>query len=194
MKIRLSYLYIASFLAIILASGCGSNPSSLVLGAMGIKKDPAFAPQKNISFQVHAAENLNADDRGNGLSVVLRMYKLKDVTAFNEAQLDAMGDSASVQKLLGADLIESKEQLLLPGQRYQFKEKIDAKNGFIAIAVLFRNPNLKRWKLVMENADLKEDTPVIIGAHACAINVSSGIPDRGDLDSKFLVSIAPCKK
>lgn len=161
---------------------------------MGVKKDPAFAPQKNILFQVHAAENLNADDRGKGLSVVLKIYKLKDATAFNEAQLDALNDSASAQKILGADLVESKEQLLLPGQRYQFKEKVDAKNGFIAIAVLFRTPNLKRWKLVMENADLKEDTPVIIGVHACAINVSSGIPDRGDLDSKFLVSIAPCKK
>jgi len=199
MNVRIPYLHVAASLLIItLMSGCASNAAgvatNIVLSAMGIKKDPASTPPKNVSLQVFTAENLNADNEGKGLSAVMRIYKLKDVSTFNQATSDSLSESSSAKQLLGSDLIEVKEQLLLPGQRYQFQEKVDAKNGFLAIAIQFRKPHPQRWKLAMSNVDIKENTPIVIGAHACALNVTSGLPEQNDLDSKFLVSIAPCKK
>lgn len=183
---------------IVLVSGCASSAAgiatNIVLTAMGVKNDPASTPPRNVTLQVYAANNLNADRDGNGLSAVMRIYKLKDATAFNQASVDVLGDTERAKQFLGADLIEVKEHLLLPGQRYQFQEKVDAKNGYLGLAIQFRNPHPQRWKLAMLNTEIRENTPIVIGAHACALNVTSGLPERSELDSKFLVSIAPCKK
>lgn len=199
MNARVLFLTPAAILAVsVLVSGCASSAAgiatNIVLTAMGVKNDPASTPPKNVSLQVYAADSLNADSDGKGLSAVMRIYKLKDATAFNQASIQSLADTERARQFLGADLIEVKEHLLLPGQRYQFQEKVDAKNGFLAIAIQFRNPHPQRWKLAMSNTDIKENTPIVIGAHACAINVTSGLPERNELDTKFLVSIAPCKK
>ncbi|MBT9568714.1 MAG: type VI secretion system lipoprotein TssJ [Thiobacillus sp.] len=199
MNVRVLLLTPVMMLAVpILVSGCASSAAgiatNIVLTAMGVKNDPASTPPKNVSLQVYAADNLNADGNGRGISAVMRIYKLKDATAFNQAPIDSLTDADRAKQFLGADLIEVKEHLLLPGQRYQFQEKVDAKNGFLGIAIQFRNPHPQRWKLAMSNTEIKENTPIVIGAHACALNVTSGLPERNQLDSKFLVSIAPCKK
>ncbi len=179
-------------------SGCASSAASIatsvVLSAMGVKKDQGPPPPKNIAVQVDTANNLNADSQGRGLSAVLRIYKLKDATSFNQASNEKLFDAESAKTLLGQDLLESKEALLIPGQHYQFKEKVDPQNGYLAIAVFFRKPNLQRWKLVVANADLQEKSPLIIGAHACALNVTSGLADKKELAEKFYVANAKCEK
>lgn len=193
---------IASFCLIVTMglglSGCASSAASIatsvVLTAMGVKKDQGPPPPKNIALQVDTASNLNADSQGRGLSAVLRIYKLKDATAFNQASNEKLFDAESAKTLLGQDLLESKEELLIPGQHYQFKEKVDPQNGYLAIAVFFRKPNLQRWKLVVANADLQEKSPLIIGAHACALNVTSGLADKKELAEKFYVANAKCEK
>ena len=193
---------IASFCLIVTMglglSGCASSAASIatsvVLTAMGVKKDQGPPPPKNIALQVDTASNLNADSQGRGLSAVLRIYKLKDATAFNQASNEKLFDAESAKALLGQDLLESKEELLIPGQHYQFKEKVDPQNGYLAIAVFFRKPSLQRWKLVVANADLQEKSPLIIGAHACALNVTSGLADKKELAEKFYVANAKCEK
>ena len=181
---------------ILLLSGCASSASSSatggVLSAIGLKKNQS-APPKNIPIQVDTANNLNADSRGRGLSAVLRIYKLKDATAFRQASSDQLFDAESGKALLGQDLLESREELLIPGQHYQFKEKVDAQNGYLGIAVFFRKPNPQRWKLIVANSELKESSALIIGAHACAINVTSGLGEK-ELAEKFYVASAKCEK
>ena len=181
---------------ILLLSGCASSASSSaaggVLSALGLKKNQS-APPKNIPVQVDTANNLNADSRGRGLSAVLRIYKLKDATAFRQASSDQLFDAESGKALLGQDLLESREELLIPGQHYQFKEKVDAQNGYLGIAVFFRKPNPQRWKLIVANSELKESSALIIGAHACAINVTSGLGEK-ELAEKFYVASAKCEK
>lgn len=199
MNVRFFDTRLLAVLAVVaLVSGCASSAAgiatNIVLTAMGVKNDPASTPPRNVSLQVFASENLNADSSGKGLSAVMRLYKLKDATSFSQTSIDSLFDTDRAKQVLGTDLVEVKEHVLLPGQRYTFQEKVDAKNGFLALAIQFRNPHPQRWRLVMANAEIKEGTPVVIGAHACAMNVASGLPERNELDSKFLVSIAPCRK
>ena len=187
----------AGLCVLAILGGCATSVTSvatdLVLNAIGIKKDQGPPPPKNITLLVHTADNLNADSQGRGLSAILRIYKLKDAAAFNQATLDALNEPDTAKQKLGQDIVESKEQLLIPGQHYQFKEKVDAQNGYLAIAVLFRNPSPQRWKLIATNADLKENEPIIIGAHACALTVTSGWPNKNELESKYLLSMARCQ-
>lgn len=176
------------------ASSAASIATSVVLTAMGVKKDQGPPPPKNIVVQVDTANNLNADAQGKGLSAVLRMYKLKDASAFKQAPSDKLLDAESAKTVLGPDLLESKEELLIPGQHYQFKEKVDSQQGYLGIAVFFRKPHPQRWKLVVANSDLTEGNPLILGAHACAINVTNGLADKKELAEKFYVANARCEK
>ena len=162
--------------------------------AMGGKKDQRPPPPKNVVVQVDTANNLNADAQGRGLSVVFRIYKLKNAATFKQAGSDKLLDAESAKAVLGPDLLESKEELLIPGQHYQFKEKVDSQNGYLGIAVFFRKPHPQRWKLVVANSDLAEGSPLILGVHACAINVTSGLADKKALAEKFYVASAKCEK
>lgn len=171
-------------------SGCAS---SAVLTAMGVKKVQGPSP-KDVVIQVGTANNLNADAQGKGLSAVFRIYKLKDPAAFKQATSDKLLDAESAKAVLGPDLLESKEELLIPGQHYQFKQKVDSQNGYLGIAVFFRKPHPQRWKLVVANSDLAEGSPLILGVHACAINVTSGLADKKALAEKFYVASAKCEK
>lgn len=175
-------------------SGAASVAASVVLGAMGLKTDPGQQPPKTISVRVDTASNLNADAQGNGLSAVLRIYKLKDAAAFRQASIDKLSDPETAKALLGQDLVESKEELLIPGQHYLFQEKVDSRQGYFAMAIFFRKPSPERWKLVVANNDLAEDKPIIIGAHACVMNVTSGLADKKEMADKFFVSSAICVK
>lgn len=179
-------------------SGCASSAASIatsvVLTAMGVKKDQGPPPPKNVVVQVDTANNLNADAQGKGLSVVFRIYKLRDAAAFKQAPSEKLLDPESAKAILGPDLLESKEELLIPGQHYQFKEKVDSQNGYLGIAVFFRKPHPQRWKLVVANNDLAESSPLILGAHACALNVTSGLADKKELAEKFYVASAKCEK
>lgn len=177
----------------VVLSGCGGSGGG-VLSAIGVKKNPGSQPAKNIVVQIDTANNLNANSQGRGLSAVLRIYKLKDATSFKQASSEKLFDPESAKALLGQDLLESKEELLIPGQHYQFKEKVDAQNGYLAIAIFFRKPHPQRWKIIVANSDLKENSPLILGAHACAINVTSGITDPKELAEKFYVANAKCDK
>lgn len=192
----------APLLLIVLATfalgGCASSAASIatsvVLTAMGVKKDQGPPPPKTITVQVDTATNLNADSQGRGLSAVIRLYKLKDATSFKQASSEHLLDADHAKTVLGQDLLESKEELLIPGQHYQFKEKVDAQNGYLGIAVFFRKPHPQRWKLIVATADLKENSPLIVGAHACALNVTSGLADKKELAEKFYVASARCEK
>lgn len=174
------------------AGGAASVAASIVLSAMGVKTDPGPPPPKTISVRVDTASNLNADAQGNGLSVILRIYKLKDAATFRQASIATLSDPETAKALLGQDLVESREELLIPGQYYLLKEKVDSKQGHFAIAIFFRKPNPERWKLVVANNDLTEDKPLIIGAHACAMNVTSGLADKKAVADRFFVSSAKC--
>lgn len=179
-------------------SGCASNAASIatsvVLTAMGVKKDQGPPPPKNVVIQVDTANNLNADAQGRGLSTVMRIYKLKDSASFKLASSDKLLDTESTKTVLGPDLLESKEELLIPGQHYRFKEKVDSQNGYLGIAIFFRKPHPQRWKLVVANNDLAENRPLILGVHACALNVTSGLADKKELAEKFYVASARCEK
>lgn len=193
------FVVIMGVIAIALGlSGCASSAASIatsvVLTAMGVKKDQGPPPPKNVVVQVDTANNLNADAQGKGLSVVFRIYKLKDAAAFKQAPSERLFDAESAKMVLGPDLLGSKEELLIPGQHYQFKEKVDSQNGYLGIAVFFRKPHPQRWKLVVANSDIAEASPLILGVHACAINVTSGLADKKELAEKFYVASAKCEK
>lgn len=164
----------------------------MALETAGLKK-PAGPPQpKLIPVRIHAGSNLNADSAGRGLAVVMKIYKLRDATAFMQAPYDAFVDAAKGKEMFGSDVIEMREAVLTPGQRLETKEKMTQEMAYLGIVTLFRSPAPERWRFAFAQTDI-EKNGVTIGVHACALTVTEGKTQGTSGNSPALLSPVQCQ-
>ena len=133
----------------------------------------AQKPPRSVSIRLHAGQRLNTDPQGRPLALVARIYKLRQSAAFEQAPYDSFLDAQKEKALLGADLLEMKEVLLVPGQRYEIQEKVGREAGYIGVVALFRAPAAQRWRATFAAIDAERDG-VTVGLHACARTVGAG--------------------
>jgi type VI secretion system protein VasD len=184
-------------------AGCASVSSTgsiaeSALEAVGLKKpqapevpDALKAP-RNIQINLHASKTMNIGENGQSLSLVTRVYKLKQSAAFQQASYDTFLSSAKEKEVLGTDLIEVKELTLVPGQRYQFDEKVSKEAYFIGVVALFRSPAQQRWRVTFSSAEI-EKTGITIGMHACALSVGTGTTVKAGADDNSSLSAVRCQ-
>lgn len=174
----------SSFLVILVAawalSGCGSNGlATKAMEATGLRKPPelpeAQKPPRSVVLRLHASPRLNVDKRGQPLALVVRLYKLRQKDAFEQAPYSAFLNPQAERESLGPDLLEVREIMLVPGQRYEVTEKVSREAGHLAVVALFQRPAEGRWRTTVAAADAERDG-LSLGLHACALTVggSSG--------------------
>lgn len=162
-------------------SGCGNaGLSPLVnaaMGAVGLRKQPGLPesqqPPRNVPLRLHAATRLNVNERGQPLALAVRLYKLRQKDAFEEAPYAAFLDPQQERERLGADLLDVREIMLVPGQRYEVTEKVAREAGHVGIVALFHNPAAGHWRATVSSVEAERDG-VNIGLHACAMSVAGG--------------------
>lgn len=174
----------------LMLAGCGSMKAVEValpvaekaLEVVGLKKPAApelpdaAKPARRITLKVQASPSLNVDEAsGASLSLVARLYKLRSAEAFLAAPYEAFGDPAREKERLGNDLVEVRDLQLVPGQRVEATEKVAREAAFVGVVALFHSPATQRWRYVLA-ADELERSGLTLGAHACALTVSSGVP------------------
>jgi type VI secretion system protein VasD len=130
-------------------------------------------PDWRVGWRIFASDSLNVDDEGHSLGLLVRIYKLKSPDAFMQAPYDTFGDAAKEKAALNDDLLAAREVQLLPGQRYESKDKVARDAPFIGIVALFRKPMNDHWRYAFKTADAAK-TGLNLGAHACALSVQVG--------------------
>ncbi|WKB52779.1 type VI secretion system lipoprotein TssJ [Eleftheria terrae] len=151
------------------------------LEATGLKKPavpelPESAlPARRVDLRIHASDSLNVDTAGHSLSLVARVYKLKSADAFLNMPYEAFGNPAREKEHLGEDVVEVRDLQLVPGQRYEVQDKVAREANYIGVVALFRAPATQRWKYAFA-AEAAQKTGITIGAHACSLSVSIGMP------------------
>ena len=176
---------VAAAVTVATLAGCaGASIAGAVLQVAGINRPPeppdAQKPPRSVTIRLHAAPALNSGNGGPPLALVARIYKLRQAEAFERLSYAAYAGSASVQaerELLGPDLVEVKEVLLIPGQRYEVTEKVSREAGYVGVVALFRAPDGQRWRAAFSAADA-EKAGITIGLHACALTVGQGAAAR----------------
>ena len=174
-----------------------SSVANAALEATGLKKPDipevpdALKLPRTVSIRLHASEALNLDASGRPLALVAKIYKLRQVAAFQQASYDTFLNPQKEKELLGPDLIEVKEVTLVPGQRYEISEKVSREAYFIGIVALFNNPAPLRWRVNFA-ATSAEQTGIIIGVHACALTVGTGIASTDNLTKIQWLSAVHC--
>jgi len=176
---RMSTQVAAGALALMLA-GCGGAAlaplASVALEAAGLRKPPELPesqkPPRNVPLKLHAATRLNVNAGGQPLALAVRLYKLRQKDAFEGAPYATFLDPRLERESLGADLIEVREIMLVPGQRYEVTEKVAREAGHLGIVALFHTPAAGRWRTTASSLDAERDG-LNIGLHACAMSVAS---------------------
>lgn len=182
MSYRVNLLLAASALAALLA-GCGGAAlaplASVALEAAGLRKPPELPesqkPPRNVPLKLHAAPRLNVNASGQPLALAVRLYKLRQKDAFEGAPYATFLDPRLERESLGADLVEVREIMLVPGQRYEVTEKVAREAGHLGIVALFHTPAAGRWRTAVSSLDAERDG-LNVGLHACAMSVGSSTP------------------
>ena len=164
---------LALLLSLLLAGCAGSGP----------KHTPPPQP-RDFAIKLQAAARLNSDPKGQSLALVTRIYTLRQQAAFERAPFDAFLSPQKEREALGSDLIDVKEVMLVPGQRYDAIERVGPEAAFIGVVGLFHSPSARRWRVAFTVAEA-ERLGIAIAAQACSLNV---VGNGGSLTAS-----APCK-
>jgi type VI secretion system protein VasD len=186
LKTKLCQIIFISISALILTGCAAAGAISAVGGlantamqAMGMKKDSPEVPDamkapRTVAIKLHAADALNVDQQGRPLALVVKIYKLRQNAAFQQASYDTFLSAQKEKELLGADLLEVKEVTLIPGQRYEISEKVSYEAAFIGVVAQFRNPAPSRWRVAFPAA-ASEKSGITVGLFACSVTVGAGV-------------------
>ena len=105
------------------------------------------------SIKGEGASVLNRDSSGKSLSVVVRIYQLRDANEFSKMTFDTVAAGYPESDLLGGSLLEKIEVVLVPGGTYTSSEKLHEETRFIGVVGLFRNPDPHHWRQLVETHD-----------------------------------------
>ena len=164
----------------LMLAGCGGAAlaplANVALEAAGIRKPPELPesqkPPRNVPLRLHAAGKLNADSEGHPLALSVRLYKLRHMAAFEKMPYAAFLNPRMERESLGADLVEVREIMLVPGQRYETTEKVGREAGHIGIVALFHRPAAQRWRAAFPVQDAEREG-ITVGLHTCAMSVGT---------------------
>jgi type VI secretion system protein VasD len=150
-------------------------------------------PARRMKLTLAASESLNVDPAGKSLSLVARVYKLRSATAFLNAPYETFGNAAKEKEVLGDELLEAREIVLLPGQQQKIDERWVREAAFVGVVGLFRVPATRRWRYAFELETFQLDPGFVLGAHACSLSIGSGQP-VGISASEMKLSPPVCPK
>ncbi len=133
-----------------LAVGCGSSPP-LLRGAINV--DP----------------NVNPDRAGRPSPIVVRVYELKSVAAFNGADFFALFDNE--QATLSGELVGREEFQLQPAEKRQYQRQLQPETKFIGVVGAFRDLEQSRWRQAVP-VPSKSKPMITIGLQARAVTIA----------------------
>jgi type VI secretion system protein VasD len=137
-------------------------------------------PPRNVVVHLDAAPRLNVDARGRPLALLVRIYKLRQRGAFEQAPYAAFLSPQAERDALGADLVETREITLVPGQRLDVSDRLARDTPWLGVVALFHAPAAHGWRMVFAAADA-EQAGVTIGLHACSLTAGTGAAPVGDV-------------
>lgn len=136
-----------------LLSACGSSP-----------------PQPTIiTAAVDAAADLNPDSRGRPSPLVLRLFELKTLAAFNSADFFSLWDRET--ETLGAELVAREEFQLRPGEDATFERTLQADTAHVAVIGAFRDLERAQWRAaVAVKPNQKQSLTIKLDARSATIS------------------------
>lgn len=148
--IALRMVFLMAVLALL--SACASGPKSFMIKGEG---DPV----------------LNRDINGKSLSVVVRIYQLKDAREFSKLTFDMLASGRPESELLGPALLDKTDVVVVPGGEYVSTEKLLDETRFVGIVAFFRSPDAYYWRQLVDAESINRQSGVANRASALTFRV-----------------------
>lgn len=149
-----------SVVAVVSIGGCGVG-QAVMDGTTSAVNWAVMPHVKTMNMKLVARASLNTSELGQSLSVVVRLYQLKDVKSF--AHLNYVELQAHDMKLLKADLLATKDVVLSPGASVSIAEPMNAESQYVGVVAFFRDPSPDApWKIAIPMRQWKKTDPVTI--------------------------------
>ncbi|NML19036.1 type VI secretion system lipoprotein TssJ [Azohydromonas caseinilytica] len=144
---------------------------------------------RRFELRLHAAYLLNVAEGGVSLPVVTKLYKLRNRSAFERMPFSAFqqSDFRNYQNLSN-DIIEIREIVLTPGEKYETMESMEPDASYFAVAAIFRSPAERRWLFIFDARTIA-NTGVTLGLHGCAVSVAAGQPLNVPSELKYIAGV-----
>ncbi len=124
-------------------------PVVVIAGCFDGKEPPPAPPQPLpptlIELHIEAANDVNPGAQGQGAPVLLRIYELKGLSAFNSADFFALYNKDNA--VLGGDLAGKREFLLRPGEKPTLNFQAADGATYIGAYAAFRDLDSARWRV-----------------------------------------------
>ena len=123
---------------VLLSGGCGR---------IGSKPSPAATSPPSptlINVEVVASKEVNPSNSGRPSPVVVRLYELKGLAAFNAADFFTL--YRNDLEILGGDLVKWEEYVLRPGGQKIYSHKASEEARYLAVIAAFRDIDQAAWK------------------------------------------------
>ncbi|HEX2830684.1 MAG TPA: type VI secretion system lipoprotein TssJ [Burkholderiales bacterium] len=125
--------------------GVAPAPPAAVVVAPAAAPQPPAPPKPSVaelSFVIDP--NVNPDATGRPSPVVVRIYELKSLAAFNRADFFSLYEKDREQ--LGPDLVNRDELPLMPGAKPQAITTLKSETRYVGIVAAFRDIERARWR------------------------------------------------
>ncbi|MGW8392305.1 type VI secretion system lipoprotein TssJ [Pseudoduganella sp. HUAS MS19] len=143
-----------SLAALLILGACASGPPK-----------PAL-----IKANVTVAGDVNPDARGRASPVVLRLFELKNLGAFQSADFFSLLERD--KEALGSELLAREEFTLRPGERKQFDRPLQADTRFVAVVAAFRDLEKSSWRAAIP-VHASQTMPVSIKLGSRDVSISA---------------------
>ena len=117
----------------------------LLGGCGGGDKGP---PTTGLRFIVSADDLINPNPESQPSPVLLRIYELKQLTAFDQATFFQLLDNDTA--VLGADMVAKREIEIKPGERQGFDRNTPVDTHYIGVVAGFREMDSATWRAHLE--------------------------------------------
>jgi type VI secretion system protein VasD len=118
----------------------------VVIGT-GLLMLTACPKEVRLNMVLSAASNVNPDPSGNALSVVVRVYQLKDKGRLETADYNAI--LKSDKETLSDDFLDRQERVVQPGTMEMLDIKPNPSATYVGVVALFRNPTGDTWRKII---------------------------------------------
>lgn len=124
------YIFTTIFISALLMAGC--------------------ATQSPVTIKSESTANINPDNKGKPLSIVLRIYQMKSKDKFNELTFDEFMSGKQASELLGDSLVVSNEIVLLPNSSTSINDIVQTNTRYIGVIGFFRKPDGNYWRALLD--------------------------------------------
>ena len=97
-----------------------------------------------LNSDIQAAQDLNPDPNGRPSPVVVRLYLLRSVASFENADFYSLYERENAT--LGNDLIAREEFDMQPGETRTYENEIEDTTRYLGVIAAFRNIEKARWR------------------------------------------------